>query len=205
MPPRRDNAPGQKLLVLSAFVVLSACAVSRLDPLSVPLAYKANPKNAGLLGGLTCNAISELQVSDARTEKTLGIRTHETMPLKADVTAATDPVAWVHDGVQGFVQQNGVSLQGTGPKFLVSLDALHTVESAWHRSSYDARITLTGQLQGPGGKACWKESVVGTAGNYGYAGSVPDYQETLNGALDATSMQLVQSQAFKTALCHCAD
>lgn len=194
-----------QLVAFSAFVVLSACAVSRLDPLSIPLAYKANPKNAGLLGGLSCNAISELQVSDARTEKTLGIRTHESLPLKADVTAATDPAAWVHDGVLGFLQQNGVSVQGSGPKLLVSLDALHTVESAWHRSSYDARIALTGQLQGPGGKACWKESVVGTAGNYGYAGSVQDYQETLNGALDATSLQLVQSQAFKAALCHCAD
>lgn len=193
------------LWAFSAFVVLSACAVSRLDPLSIPLAYKANPRNAGQLGGLSCNAVSELQVSDARTEKTLGIRTHESLPLKADVTAATDPAAWVHEGVLGFLQQNGVSVQGSGPKLLVSLDALHTVESTWHRSGYDARIGLTGQLQGPGGKACWKESVVGTAGNYGYAGSVQDYQETLNGALDAASLQLVQSQGFKTALCHCGD
>lgn len=195
----------KKLWACSALAVLSACAVSRLDPLSIPLAYQPNPKNAGLLGGLTCNSISDLQVGDARTEKTLGIRTHESLPLKADVTAATDPLAWVHVGVQGFLQQNGVSLQGTGPKLLVSLDALHTVESAWHRSSYDARVGLTGQLQGPGGKSCWKESVVGTSGNYGYAGSVQDYQETLNGALDAASMHLTESQEFKTALCHCGD
>lgn len=194
-----------QLLAFSAFVVLSACAVSRLDPLSIPLAYKANPRSAGLLGGLSCNAISALQVSDARTEKTLGIRTHESLPLKADVTAATDPAAWVHDGVLGFLQQNGVSVQGSGPKLLVSLDALHTVESAWHRSSYDARVGITAQLQSPGGKTCWKESYVGAAGNYGYAGSVQDYQEALNGALDAASAHLGESQTFKAALCHCAD
>lgn len=193
------------LLVLSAFVVVSACAVSRLDPLSIPLSYKANPKNAGLLGGLSCNAISQLQVSDARVEKTLGIRTHESKPLKADVTAAGDPTAWVHDGVQGFLAQNAVSFQGSGPALLVSLDSLHTVESVWHRAGYDARIGLTWQLRSPGGKGCWKESLEGTAGNYGYAGSVENYQETLNGALDAASSQLAESQGFKTALCHCAD
>lgn len=193
------------LLLLSVFVVVSACAVSRLDPLSIPLAYKPNPKNTGLLGGLTCNAISELQVSDARVEKTIGVRTHESKPLKADVTAAGDPAAWVHDGVQGFLAQNAVSFQGRGPKLLVSLDSLHTVESVWHRASYDARIALTGQLQGPGGKTCWKESVDGAAGNYGYAGSVLNYRETLNGALDAASMHLAESQGFKTALCHCGE
>ena len=193
------------LLVLSAFVVVAACAVSRLDPLSIPLIYKPNPKNSGLLGGLTCNAISRLQASDARVEKTLGIRAHESKPLKADVTAAGDPTAWVHDGVQGFLAQNGVNVQGSGPTLLVSLDSLHTVESVWHRAGYDARITLTGQLQSPGGKTCWKESVDGTAGNYGYAGSVQNYQETLNGALDAASMHLAASQGFKAALCHCAD
>lgn len=45
----------------------------------------------------------------------------------------------------------------------------------------------------------------GTAGNYGYAGSVPNYQETLNGALDNASLHLAESQGFKDGLCHCAD
>lgn len=193
------------LLVLSAFVVLSACAVSRLDPLSVPLTYKPDPKNAGVLGGLSCSAISRLQVSDARVEKTLGIRTHESKPLRADVTAADDPAVWVRDGVQSFLAQNGASFQGSGPTLLVSLDSLHTVESVWHRAGYDARIALTAQLQSPAGRSCWKESVEGTAGNYGYAGSLQNYREALNWALDAASMHLGESQGFKAALCHCAD
>ena len=193
------------LLVMSAFVVVSACAVSRLDPLAIPLTYKPDPKNAGVLGGLSCNAISRLQVSDARVEKTLGIRTHESKPLKADVTAANDPAAWVLDGLQSFLAQNGASSQGNGPTLLVSLDSLHTVESVWHRAGYDARIALTAQLQSPAGKTCWKESVEGTGGNYGYAGSMQNYRETLNWALDAASMHLAESQGFKTALCRCAD
>lgn len=194
-----------RLLVLGVWVVVSACAVSRLEPLTIPLAYRANPKNSGLLGGLSCNAISQLEVRDARVDKTLGVRTHESKPLKAEVTAAGDPAAWVHDGVQGFLEQNAVSIRGSGPKLLVSLESLHTVESAWHRSSYDARIALTGALQSPAGRSCWKESVDGTAGNYGYAGSVQNYQETLNGALDSASMHLAESQGFKAALCQCPD
>ena len=78
------------LFVLGAFFVVSACAVSRLDPLSIPLAYKPNPKNAGVLGGLPCNAVSQVQVSDARVEKALGVRTHESKPLKANVTITGD-------------------------------------------------------------------------------------------------------------------
>jgi hypothetical protein len=195
----------KKLLVLSVWVVVSACAVSRLDPLSVPLVYKPDPKNAGLLGGLSCNAISQVQVSDARVDRTLGVRTHESKPLKANVTAAGDPAAWVHDGVQGFLEQNAVSIRGAGPRLLVSLESLHTVESVWHRASYDARVALTGALQSPAGRTCWKQSVEGSAGNYGYAGSILNYQETLNRALDAASTQLAESQGFKAALCQCAD
>ena len=46
-------------------LLVSACAVSRVDPLSVPLSYTQNPKNAGLSGALACNALSQVQVSDA--------------------------------------------------------------------------------------------------------------------------------------------
>ncbi len=194
-----------RLLLSGVLLVVGACAVSRLDPLSVPLAYKANPKNAGLVGGLSCNAISQVQAVDARAEKSLGVRTHESKPLKAVVTVAGDPTVWLHDGVQEFLAQNAVSVQGSGPKLLVSLDSLHTVESVWHRASYDARITLTAELQSPAGRTCWKESVEGSGGSYGYAGSVANYQESLNGALDAATTHFAESQGFKPALCRCSD
>jgi hypothetical protein len=193
------------LLVASALFVVSACVATKLDPLSVPLVYKPNLKNTGLLGGLECHAISAVQASDARTERTLGVRAHESKPLKADVTINGDPSLWVHDGLQGFLAQNGVNLQAGGPKLLVTLDSLHTVESVLRRASYDARIGLTVELQSAAGRSCWKQSVEGTAGNYGYAGSVVDYQETTNAALDAASVHLTQAPGFRTALCHCGE
>jgi hypothetical protein len=192
------------ILVMS--LALSACAVSRVDPLSIPLAYKTNPKDASVLGVLSCNSISQVEVTDARAEKNLGTRVHESKPLKATVTAGTDPAVWAKEGIQTFLGQHGVNAQGGGgPKLLVSLDAMNTVESIWHRSSYDAHISLTAQLQSPTGKICWKEAVDGAAGNYGYSGSIQNYQETLSGALDAATVHMAQSQGFKDAMCHCAN
>lgn len=183
----------------------AACAVSRVDSLSVPLVYKANPKNVGVLGGLSCNAVSQVAVQDARTQKVLGTRVHESKPLKADVTAGSDPATWIGDGVRSVLQQNGFNTQGGGPRLIVTLDSLHTVESIWHRSSYDARITLTGELQTARGKVCWKGDVEGQGGNYGYSGSIENYQETLSTALDSATSNMILATGFKDALCHCAD
>ncbi len=192
-------------LLMSALLLLSACAVSRVDPMSVPLLYTPNPKNAGVVGALTCNAISEIQVSDARTDKSLGTRTHESLPLKAEVTTGSDAATWVHNGLQSVLTQNAITIPGSGPKLGVTLDSLHTTESIWHRSGYDARIVLTGRLQGRSGKVCWNATVQGTGGNYGYSGSIVNYQETLNSALDAASLNLAQLPGFRDALCQCRD
>ena len=192
-------------LCMLACTAVVACAVSKVEPMSVPLAYKADRSNAGKLGSLSCSAISQVQISDARTDKTLGVRTHESKPLKADVTAGGDPAAWVRDGVQGVLGQNGVSFQGSGSKLLVSLDTLRTTESIWHRSTYGADVALTGQLLAASGKACWKGTGAGSSSDYGYAGSIENYQETLNEALDRAILQMTQSQSFKDALCHCGN
>jgi hypothetical protein len=195
-----------KAITLTAFscVILCACEVSRVDPLSIPLAYTKDAKNAGQVGALPCNSIAQVDVQDARTDKVLGVRTHESKPLKADVSASTDPAAWVQDGVQTFLKQNGVNFTGTGPKLLVSLDSLNTTESIWHRSSYAAGIALTGRLQSPTGRICWKATVQGHGGNYGYSGSVVNYQETLNEALDDATRSL-SNAGMKDELCHCSD
>lgn len=191
-------------LVTVCLVALSGCQVSRVDPLSIPLAYNQDQKNSARLGALSCSAVARLEVQDARTGRELGVRVHESKPLKAAVSASTDPGAWVHDGMQTYLTQNGLSLAGSGPALVVSLDSLSTRESIWHRSSYSAVIALTAHLQSPAGKACWKATVQGHGGNYGYSGSVENYQETLNEALD-DAMQSMASAGFKDALCSCAD
>lgn len=199
-----SNMRRPTLPVLAA-VLLNACAATHVAPLSVPLAYTPNPHNASEAGPLSCNAISQLTVRDARTNKLLGIRTLEGKPDRADVSIANDPAAWVHDGVQTFLSQNGVSFGGPGPQLAVSLDSLETAENVWHRSSYRAGLALTARLQSPSGKVCWRNTSQGKGGNYGYSGSTTNYQETVNEALDDAMQQMASLPGFKDALCHCGD
>jgi hypothetical protein len=186
-------------------LAVSACVVTSVQPVTVPLVYKPSPKTLGLLNSFPCNAIARVQVTDARTEKTLGLRAHESKPLKAEVSASGDAASWVEDGVQKYLAQAGIHFEGGGPALSLSLDSLRTSESILRRSSYEARTALTGRLRTPAGKSCWEGKVEGASGNYGYSGSILDYQETLNSALDAATQHMTESQGFRDALCHCAD
>ncbi len=162
--------------------------------------------SSGSSGTLACSTLGPVEVTDGRSDKQLGIRTLESKPPQsASVSTGGDPTAWVRQGVDSYLSHNGLVVQGNGPHLLLTLDQLKTTEDAWHRSSYEAVVTLTGELKSPGGKSCWKGTTVGKAGNYGYAGSIENYQQTLNSALDAASQQLVSPQGFRDALCHCAD
>jgi uncharacterized lipoprotein YajG len=192
------------LMVLSAPLLISACAVDRIDPMNVPLKYSSNPKDATVVGNLSCSAVSQVQVTDGRADKTLGERVHESKPLKAEVTTSSDVAAWVQDGVQTMLTQNGFRL-GSGPKLSITVDTVHTKESVWHRSSYDAQVAFKGQLLSPSGNSCWTETIQGRDGAYGYSGSVENYQQALNNALDAASLNLVQLGSFKEALCKCGN
>lgn len=184
---------------------LLGCAVERVDPMSVPLAYSPSTGAPALTGALACTTVGPIEVTDGRAEKSLGLRTIENKPLKASVSLGSDPTAWVRQGVDSYLSHHGLKIQSGGPKLALTVDQLQTTETVYHRSSYDALVALTGELKSPGGKSCWKGTVQGKGDNYGYVGSIENYQETLNSALDAASQQLVSPQAFRDALCHCGD
>jgi hypothetical protein len=101
--------------------------------------------------------------------------------------------------------QDGIKLNSAGPTLVLEIDALRTSENIWHRSGYEARIVFDAALRSASGKTCWQESVEGKAGNYGYSGSIENYQETLNSALDEATLHMLNSARFSDALCHCAD
>ena len=50
-------------------------------------------------------------------------RGQESKPLKADASAGNDPAAWVREGVEHFMAQNGVKPGGGGPTLSLDLDA----------------------------------------------------------------------------------
>jgi hypothetical protein len=64
-------------------------------------------------------------------------------------------------------------------------------------------MTITAALVNASGRTCWQESFNSSAENYGYAGSVENYQETLNHALDRAMIRVLSSSGFKTAVCSC--
>lgn len=194
--------------LLPAALALSAAgcaAVNSVEPLSVPLHYKAAPDNDALLVSWSCPYLARIQVVDRRSDPLLGVRYLEDKPLKADVSASTDPVAWMQGGVESFLTQSHMKTGNTGPTLVLELESLKTSENIVHRSGYEARITVSTTLQSPMGKSCWHTSLQSDAGNYGYIGSIEDYQEVLNRALDKISTQIESSADFSTALCHCAD
>ena len=192
------------LVVLTGPLLISACAVDRIEPMNVPLKYTPNSRDATLIGNLSCAAISQVQVTDGRADKTLGERVHESKPLKANVTTSSDVAAWVQEGVQTMLTQNGFKM-GSGPKLSLTVETVRTKESVWHRSSYDAQVAFKAQLSGPSGSSCWTETIQGRDGAYGYSGSIENYQQALNNALDTASLNLAQLGSFKDALCKCAN
>jgi hypothetical protein len=132
----------------------------------------------------------------------LGERILEGKPQKADVSTASDPASWVRNGIEDYLSRSGIKL-AQGPTLDIQLEGLRTSETVWHRAGYDARISMEAQLKTPSGKVCWQSSIAGKSGNYGYAGSIENYQETLNGALDDAASHIVDG--FKNALCQCAN
>jgi hypothetical protein len=195
----------RRATLVSLICLVTACAVSKVDPLAVPLAYKAGARAVPVAARTSsCPAISRVEVEDRRSDKVLGVRFHESKPLKADVTTTSDPAAWVHDGMQTFLSGKGMTPAPGGPKLLVELRALRTEENIWHRSGYGAKISLIARVQSPAGKTCMEQPVEGKGGNYGYSGSIENYQETLNSALDDATQHILDSPLFESALCQCA-
>lgn len=196
-------------IVLAAVLLgsgIAGCAtVKTVDPLTVPLVYKADPDNNAPLTSFSCPKLAAIQVIDKRSETLLGVRFHEDKPLKADVTAGGDPLLWIQGGLESYLHQNNIKTGQSGPKLVIELNSLRTEENILHRSGYEARITANASLESASGKSCWHGSLQSDKGNYGYIGSIQDYQEVLNRALDGISSQVVASPEFSAALCHCAD
>ncbi len=155
------------------------------------------PASCFILGLSDCAALAQVQVQDGRKDTLLGVRSLEGKPLQADVTASNDPAPWVRDGVAANPRRDGVVTGGAGPALAIELHNLKTAENVWHRAGYDARIELAASLRAPGGAVCWTATLAGKGGNYGYAGSIVNYRETLNEALAPRRAEL-----FQSALCH---
>ncbi|HUJ13645.1 MAG TPA: hypothetical protein VL284_07625 [Thermoanaerobaculia bacterium] len=152
-----------------------------------------------------CAALSSVEVRDARSDAAIGKRFVEGKDSpSAAVTTASDVAAWVRTGALDALRRSGAATTKSGaPGLRISVDDMNTSENVLHRSGYEGRITITAELMGANGRSCWRERFDGAAENYGYSGSVENYQETLNHALDRAMIRLLSSTSFKSAVCSC--
>jgi uncharacterized lipoprotein YajG len=198
----------KKLLSLIAMVVLIAsCSTpSSVSPMSVPLTYKAMLTPGELPALPACASVSAVEVEDGRDEKALGKRYVEgKQSAVAPVTASTDVAAWVRTGVENEIQRAGGSFaKAARPVLHLRIEQINTNENVLHRSGYEAHMSVSAELRAAGSSTpCWKDRVEGSSENYGYAGSVENYQETLNHALDRATARILSSPDFKKAVCSC--
>ncbi len=193
---------------LAVALLLAACATpTSVQPLSIPLVYKTMAEPGDFSTLPQCAAVSEVQVIDGRSDKSLGKRFIDNNGASAvPVMAGSDVAAWVRSGAMEVMRLSGVSLGKAGaPVLQLTVEQIRTNENVVHRSGYDGRIVLAGRLVSRGGAGvCWSDRVSGAAENYGYSGSAQNYQETLNHALDRAVISLVNLRGFRSAVCSCS-
>jgi uncharacterized protein YbjQ (UPF0145 family) len=200
MIPRMRN----NLIVATALVIFGCSTPSTVSPVAVPLQYKVQAKPAEFPTLPACAAVSEVRVTDARDNKNLGKRYVEGKSgASAAVTTTSDVADWVRSGASDALRRAGASVGKSGaPVLRLTVNQIDTSENVLHRSGYEGRIVVNAELVSRG-NSCFKDHLDGFAENYGYAGSVENYQETLNHALDRAMIRLMNSSDFKRAVCSC--
>jgi hypothetical protein len=195
----------RKAVLIVAAIVLGCSTPSTVAPLSVPLSYKTMATAAEFPTVAPCAAVSDVRVVDNRSEKSIGKRSVEGKSAQAaTVTTTSDVSAWARTGALEALRRSGVTTSKAGaPVLRISIDDINTIENVLHRSGYEGHMTITAALVNASGRTCWQESFNSSAENYGYAGSVENYQETLNHALDRAMIRVLSSSGFKTAVCSC--
>jgi hypothetical protein len=185
-------------------LLLSCSTPSSVKPVSVPLQYKTVASPAEFPTFPPCAAVSRVEVVDKRADQNLGKRFVEGKnSAAAPVTTTSDVAAWTREAVEAAMKRGGITVGKAGaPLVQITVEQIATSENVLHRSGYEGRIVLSGELRAPGRDAsCWQQRADGFSENYGYSGSSENYQETLNHAVDRAIIHLLEAPAFKSAVC----
>jgi hypothetical protein len=198
---------GFRCTILTLLFVSAGCTAipTALNPIAVPLQYKMMA-NAGEFPAMpSCAAISAIQVKDARTTQVIGKRYVETNPsTTAQVSVSSDVKAWVRSGAEASVQRVGIQQKPTGAVLRLTVRQITTNENVARRSGYEGRVLISAELARKGGGTCWQDRIEGASENYGYSGTVENYQETLNHALDRAMIRLLTDPGFQRSVCSCS-
>jgi hypothetical protein len=182
------------------FFVLCACG-HRLGARDFPGHYKREGEVA--LGAPQCGAFSQVVVRDPRPNPQLvGDRSQQDKPGSFAVTMVGDVSAWVRDGVESQVKLAAYDYgKAQAPTLNVTVNTIDLHENVFANADYRARVVLDVAVVLADGKTCVTTSVEGEGKNYGADGSPDNYAQTLNRALDAISVALLNLPAIRDASC----
>lgn len=195
-------------LVFSLLLLGTACVTPiAVEPLSVPLQYKMMAGADDFPKLDSCAGVSDVRITDARTDSTLGLRFAEGTHYEGvPVTTESDVAEWVGAGAREALANGGVAARKAGaPVLKISIDQIRTTENVFMGGGYEAHILISAELTGPNGVACWRDRAEGASANYGHAGRVLNYQELLNHALDRAMIALMNSDEFPEKICGCQE
>ena len=193
-----------RVVVPSLLLFATACiSPMPVEPMSVPLQYKSMVGSDDYGRFPECAAVSDIRVTDVRTDKTLGQRYIQGVREPwAEVKTESNVAEWVTTGVVEGLKNSGAAVAVAGkPVLHVSIEQVSTKENVYFAGGYEAHVVISGELLGANGKSCWKDRAEGTGENYGHAGSIDNYQETLNHALDRAVITLLSS--LESEICDC--
>lgn len=195
---------GRSVVALLPVSLLFGCVQDSVEPLSVPLHYQMMASPAEIPRLSACAVVSKVVAIDSRDELDLGERANQGRDdSSVPVTTASNVAQWVLNGAEDTMRASGVVLgRSGGPVLRVVVERVRTFENVYRRAGYEASVRLSAVIvEGDGETVRWRGHANGNAGNYGYAGSAENYQETLNHALDRAMISLMESPGFRDALC----
>lgn len=205
---RRRRGESRKLVCLAAAVLVAGCTAipTSLTPTAIPLEYHMIASPGEFPNVPACAALSGIQITDARVDKSIGKRYVENNPsITAPVTASSDVAAWIRAGASAATERVGIRQTATAPVLRLSVRQISTSENVARRSGYEGRIVISAELARRSGAVCWQDRTEGASENYGYSGRVDNYQETLNHALDRAMIRLLGDSGFQRSICSCGN
>jgi hypothetical protein len=153
---------------------------------------------------LACSlGFSKVTVRDPRPDPNLvGDRSRQDRAGAFPVTMIGEPAQWVREGVESQLRAGAYKLgDANAPALNITLNTVDLHENVFSNADYRARVVLDVAIVLADGKTCLTTSVEGEGKNYGRAGNLDNYSQTLNRALDAITVALLNMPAVRDSTC----
>ena len=184
-------------LLLIVFGV--SCAASVLENASFSAQYTPVVKRMEVRTAPACSGLRQIKVEDGRTDpNVVGSRRTESGSGEWTISLMGSATDWARSGVEQVLRFASVGLNRDGsPDLHIKLNEIDVEEVTAYNAEYSGRVGFEARVvSSAGGRECYRNTVNGTAQNYGSSGKAANYQETVNHALDRAVSSLLGDEGF---------